>query len=64
MLEDTVSTDDLKRYEDTYREELSRTGGKASATAQFVYGSGLVRSKYPADVRKGILLLEDLFKVR
>jgi hypothetical protein len=30
--------------------------------AQFNYAWCLVRSKYPADIRKGILLLEDLFK--
>lgn len=29
--------------------------------AQFEYAWCLVRSKYPADIRKGIVLLEDLF---
>ena len=34
-----------------------------SSTSQFEYSWCLVRSRYPADIRKGIILLEDLFQV-
>ena len=36
---------------------------QVSSEAQFEYAWCLVRSKYPADIRKGIILLEDLFQV-
>ena len=36
---------------------------QVSATSQFEYAWCLVRSRYPADIRKGIILLEDLFQV-
>ena len=62
VLEETVSPADLKKYESVYHEELNRTGKVATST-QFDYAWCLVRSKYPADIRKGIVLLEDLFKV-
>ena len=35
---------------------------KVSSTSQFEYSWCLVRSRYPADIRKGIILLEDLFQ--
>ena len=34
-----------------------------SSSSQFEYAWCLVRSRYPADIKKGIILLEDLFKV-
>ena len=37
---------------------------KVSSTSQFEYSWCLVRSRYPADIRKGIILLEDLFQNR
>ena len=37
---------------------------QVSATSQFEYAWCLVRSRYPADIRKGIILLEDLFQAR
>ena len=37
---------------------------KVSSGSQFEYAWCLVRSRYPADIRKGIILLEDLFKNR
>ena len=36
---------------------------KVSSSSQFEYAWCLVRSRYPADIKKGIILLEDLFKV-
>ena len=37
---------------------------QVSAESQFEYAWCLVRSRYPADIRKGIILLEDLFQVK
>merc|ERR1712211_32225 len=62
ILVETVATDDLKKFEQKYHEELNH--GKVSATSQFEYAWCLVRSRYPADIRKGIILLEDLFQNR
>ena len=62
LLEESVSSADLKRFETRYHEEMA--GGKITPSAQFEYAWCLVRSKYPADIRKGILLLEDLYQVR
>ena len=61
LLEESVSSADLKRFETRYHEEMA--AGKISPSAQFEYAWCLVRSKYPADIRKGILLLEDLYQV-
>ena len=62
LLEENVALEDLKKFEARYQAELS--AGQASASAQFDYAWCLVRSKYPSDIRKGILLLEDLYTVR
>ena len=56
------ASEDLKKFEARYQAELS--AGLVSASAQFDYAWCLVRSKYPSDIRKGILLLEDLYTVR
>ena len=61
LLEDSVSSADLKRFEARYHEEMQ--AGKITASAQFEYAWCLVRSKYPTDIKKGILLLEDLYQV-
>ena len=61
LLEESVSSADLKRFETRYHEEMAE--GKITPSAQFEYAWCLVRSKYPADIRKGILLLEDLYQV-
>ena len=37
---------------------------QVSSESQFEYAWCLVRSRYPADIRKGIILLEDLFQVK
>ena len=65
ILEDVVTPADLKKFETKYHSELAANSGRPVATGtQFDYAWCLVRSKYPADIRKGILLLEDLFKNR
>ena len=62
LLEENVAAEDLKKFEARYQAELA--AGLVSASAQFDYAWCLVRSKYPSDIRKGILLLEDLYTVR
>lgn len=47
-----------KRFEKKYNAELS--SGTVSKGTQFEYAWCLVRSKYNADIRKGVVLLEDL----
>ena len=61
LLEEHVSTEDLKKFETRYQTELN--GGQVSTSAQFDYAWCLVRSRYPSDIRKGLLLLEDLCRV-
>ena len=59
-MEENVATEDLKKFEARYQAEAAGSG--ASPSAQFDYAWCLVRSKYPSDIRKGILLLEDLYQ--
>ncbi|CAG2053909.1 unnamed protein product [Timema podura] len=60
VLDEVVSVDDLKKFELIYHEQLR--AGNVSPKAQFEYAWCLVRSKYSGDIRKGIILLEDLFQ--
>ncbi|XP_011306233.1 mitochondrial fission 1 protein [Fopius arisanus] len=59
VLDEVVSSEDLKKFERIYNEQL-RTSS-VTQKVQFEYAWCLVRSKYPADIRKGNVLLEDLF---
>ncbi|XP_024947434.1 mitochondrial fission 1 protein [Cephus cinctus] len=59
VLDEVVSTEDLMKFERTYHEQLQT--GNVTQKVQFEYAWCLVRSKYPADIRKGIILLEDLY---
>ncbi|KAM0724987.1 Mitochondrial fission 1 protein [Formica fusca] len=59
VLTDVVSSEDLKKFETVYHEQLRAQ--YVTPKAQFEYSWCLVRSKYSADIRKGILLLEDLY---
>ncbi|XP_014616093.1 PREDICTED: mitochondrial fission 1 protein [Polistes canadensis] len=59
VLDEVVSSEDLKKFERVYHEQLHASG--VTQKAQFEYAWCLVRSKYPADIRKGIVLLEDLY---
>ncbi|KAK7574358.1 hypothetical protein V9T40_011549 [Parthenolecanium corni] len=60
ILNEIVSSEDLKKFERLYLNE-STTDNLQRGT-QFNYAWCLVRSRYSADIRKGITLLEDLFK--
>ncbi|KAK2579008.1 hypothetical protein KPH14_002803 [Odynerus spinipes] len=59
VLDEVVSSEDLKRFERVYHEQLH--AANVTQEAQFEYAWCLVRSKYSADIRKGIVLLEDLY---
>jgi fission 1 protein len=50
----------FQKYERVYHEQLQK--GPVTQKAQFEYAWCLVRSKYPADIRKGIILLEELYQ--
>ncbi|XP_017759814.1 PREDICTED: mitochondrial fission 1 protein [Eufriesea mexicana] len=58
VLEEVVSSNDLKKFEHIYNQQLRSSC--VTQRAQFEYAWCLVRSKYPADIRKGIMLFEDL----
>ncbi|CAH0557646.1 unnamed protein product [Brassicogethes aeneus] len=60
VLTETVQPEDLKRFEKIYHEQLYRND--VTPKAQFEYGWCLVRSKYSADIKKGIILLEELYR--
>lgn len=49
----------FQKFERVYHEQLHASD--VTQKAQFEYAWCLVRSKYPADIRKGIVLLEDLY---
>lgn len=59
VLNDFVSSEDLKKFERNYHQQLGES--YVTEKTQFEYAWCLVRSKYPADIKKGIFLLEDLF---
>lgn len=59
VLSEIVSPDDLKKFEKIYHEQLYQNN--VTPKAQFEYAWCLVRSKYPADIRKGIVLLQELY---
>lgn len=50
----------LQKFEKIYHEQLYKND--VTPKAQFEYAWCLVRSKYPADIQKGIVLLEELYK--
>lgn len=49
----------FQKFECVYHEQLNN--GTVTNQATFEYAWCLVRSKYTADIRKGILLLQNLF---
>ncbi|KAF4523104.1 hypothetical protein B566_EDAN003118 [Ephemera danica] len=60
ILDDVVSSADLRKFEEEYHRQLGQSN--VSLQTQFEYAWCLVRSTYYGDIRKGIMLLEDLFK--
>lgn len=51
---------ELQKFEKIYHEQLYKND--VTPKAQFEYAWCLVRSKYPADIKKGIVLLQELYK--
>ncbi|CAG9834097.1 unnamed protein product [Diabrotica balteata] len=60
LLNDTVLPEDLKKFEKIYHQHLYKN--EVTPKVQFEYAWCLVRSKYSADIQKGIMLLEELYK--
>ncbi|KAK2860438.1 hypothetical protein Q7C36_004604 [Tachysurus vachellii] len=58
VVADVVAPEDLQRFEKKYKSELSK--GAVSKDTKFEYAWCLVRSKYTNDIKKGIVLLEEL----
>ncbi|XP_037958589.1 mitochondrial fission 1 protein [Teleopsis dalmanni] len=59
LLNDIVPQDELEKFEKKYHQELE-LDGEATTESKFEYALCLVRSRYSNDVRKGIMILEDL----
>merc|ERR1712179_27347 len=60
VLNETCSQDDLKAFEKRYNNEVCQ--GDVSSRTQFEYACFLVRSAYPGDIHRGVMLLEELYK--
>lgn len=57
-MSDVVAPEDLLKFEKKYNNELLK--GAVSRETKFEYAWCLIRSKYTDDIRKGIVLLEEL----
>ncbi|EDV98893.1 mitochondrial fission 1 protein [Drosophila grimshawi] len=62
LLNDVVPQEDLERFERKYQQE-NKVNGEVSIETKFEYACCLVRSRYTNDIRKGIMILEDLAHV-
>ncbi|XP_066484722.1 mitochondrial fission 1 protein [Tiliqua scincoides] len=58
VLSEVVALEDLQRFEKKYNAEVN--AGSVSKGTKFEYAWCLVRSKYNEDIKKGVVLLEDL----
>ncbi|XP_013885056.1 mitochondrial fission 1 protein [Austrofundulus limnaeus] len=58
VLSDVVAPEDLIKFEKKYNSELVK--GTVSKETKFEYAWCLIRSKYSEDIKKGIVLLEEL----
>ncbi|CAG5929160.1 unnamed protein product [Menidia menidia] len=58
VLSDVVAPEDLLKFEKKYNSELVK--GTVSKETKFEYAWCLIRSKYTEDIKKGIVLLEEL----
>ncbi|XP_067117649.1 mitochondrial fission 1 protein [Osmerus mordax] len=58
VVSDLVASEDLLKFEKKYNSELLK--GSVSRETKFEYAWCLIRSKYSADIKKGIVLLEEL----
>lgn len=60
IINDYVSAEDLKKYEQLYINQEKR--GVINEKTHFDYALCLVRSKYTNDIRKGIAFLQDILQ--
>ncbi|KAK5881639.1 hypothetical protein CesoFtcFv8_022416 [Champsocephalus esox] len=58
VVSDVVAPEDLLKFEKKYNSELAK--GAVSREIKFEYAWCLIRSKYTDDIKKGIVLLEEL----
>ncbi|XP_024914969.1 mitochondrial fission 1 protein [Cynoglossus semilaevis] len=58
VVSDVVAPEDLLKFEKKYNSELAK--GAVSKDTKFEYAWCLIRSKYTEDIKKGIVLLEEL----
>uniref|UniRef100_A0A1A7XM56 Mitochondrial fission 1 protein n=1 Tax=Iconisemion striatum TaxID=60296 RepID=A0A1A7XM56_9TELE len=58
VLSDVVAPEDLLKFEKKYNNELTK--GAVSKETKFEYAWCLIRSKYSEDIKKGIVMLEEL----
>ncbi|KAI4808537.1 mitochondrial fission 1 protein [Gymnodraco acuticeps] len=58
VVSDVVAPEDLLKFEKKYNSELVK--GAVSRETKFEYAWCLIRSKYTDDIKKGIVLLEEL----
>uniref|UniRef100_A0A3Q1BUA9 Mitochondrial fission 1 protein n=2 Tax=Amphiprion TaxID=80969 RepID=A0A3Q1BUA9_AMPOC len=58
VLSDVVAPEDLIKFEKKYKNEQVK--GAVSKETKFEYAWCLIRSKYSEDIKKGIVLLEEL----
>ncbi|XP_055685546.1 mitochondrial fission 1 protein-like [Lutzomyia longipalpis] len=58
ILNEIVPPEELEKFEKKYQQELEEQN--VTHKTQFEYAWCLVRSNYGADIKKGIILLEDL----
>ncbi|XP_034020479.1 mitochondrial fission 1 protein [Thalassophryne amazonica] len=58
VVSDVVAPEDLLKFEKKYNNELKK--GSVSKDTKFEYAWCLIRSKYTDDIKKGIVLLDEL----
>ncbi|NP_001280069.1 mitochondrial fission 1 protein-like [Callorhinchus milii] len=59
VVNEIVSPEDLLKFERKYNAEVKQ--GKVSKASEFEYAWCLIRSRYPDDIKRGIVILEELF---
>ncbi|XP_076867364.1 mitochondrial fission 1 protein-like [Brachyhypopomus gauderio] len=58
VVNDVVAPEDLEKFEKKYKAELAK--GVVSKDTKFEYAWCLIRSKSPEDIKKGVVLLDEL----
>ncbi|XP_056431585.1 mitochondrial fission 1 protein [Gadus chalcogrammus] len=58
VVSDVVAPEDLIKFEKKYKAEEQK--GSVSKDTKFEYAWCLIRSKYTADIKKGVVLLDEL----